>query len=103
MPFGILLRTLRRQNNKNIESMTDKEFEKLLDEVAGEQTDKVQKPDPRFTETLYGETINGGAYSVAYYYDKKCNPCRKAEAASVNIIEYGKNGERVNENYAQLL
>lgn len=83
--------------------MTDREFEKLLKEVAGEQSNEIQKRDPRFTETHYGKTINGGAYSVAYYYDKEGNPCRKAEAASVNIVEYSKNGERINENYAQLL
>lgn len=83
--------------------MTDKEFEKLLDEVAGERSDKAPKRDNRFTEIHYGETINGGAYSVAYYYDKEGNPCRKAEAASVNIVEYSKSGERINENYAHFL
>lgn len=83
--------------------MTDREFEKLVEEVAGEQSNEVQKCDARFTETHYGKTINGGAYSVAYYYDKEGNPCRKAKAASVNIVEYSQNGERINENYAQLL
>lgn len=84
-------------------NMTDKEFEKLLDEVAGKRSDKIQKPDPRYTETHYGRTPNGGDYSIAYYYDKDGNPCRKNEASAVNIIEYSKEGHRINENYAQLL
>ncbi len=87
----------------DLERMTDKEFEKLIEEVAGEQSNKIQKHDPRFTETHYGKTINGGAYSVAYYYDKEGSPCRKAEAVSVNIVEYSNKGERINETYAQLL
>lgn len=84
--------------------MTDKEFEKLLDDVAGERAEGVeQKPDPRYTETVFGKTINGGAYSVAYYYDKQGNPCRKGRAASVNIVEYTNDGERLNETYAHLI
>ena len=32
--------------------MTDRQFEKLLDEVAGERAEDVTlQPDPRFTET----------------------------------------------------
>lgn len=83
--------------------MTDREFEDLLDEVAGERAMEVAvETDPRFTERGDGPTINGGAYSIAYYYDQQGNPCPKEEAARVNIVEYTENGERLNETYALL-
>ena len=87
---------------KSIEEMSDEEFERLLDDVAGPRSDKVQKPDPRFTETEYGPTPSGGAYSVAYYYDKDGNPCKKADAVRLNIIEYSAEGKRINEVYGIL-
>ena len=83
--------------------MTDRQFEKLLDEVAGERAENVTlQPDPRFTETSYGATPNGGSYSVAYYHDKEGNPCPKEKATSVNIVEYTEEGERINETYGIL-
>lgn len=84
--------------------MTDREFERLLDEVAGERADNIpQQHDVRFTERVDGLTINGGAYSIAYYYDQQGNPCRREDAASVNIIEYSEDGMRINETYATLV
>ena len=81
--------------------MTDREFEKLLDEVAGERATEVEmQPDALYTEREDGLTINGGAYSIAYYYDQDGNPCRKEDASKVNIVEYTENGERLNETYA---
>lgn len=89
--------------DRNILNMTDKEFEKLLDEVAGERAENVPlQPDPRYTETVMGKTINGGDYSVAYYYDSNGNPCTKSEATAVNIVEYTKDGGFVNECYGIL-
>lgn len=84
--------------------MTDREFEKQLEEVAGERAASVAiEPDPRYTERADGPTINGGTYSIAYYYDLQGNPCRKEEAARVNIVEYTEKGERLNETYAILV
>lgn len=84
--------------------MTDREFERLLDEVAGERATNIPiEPDARFTERADGPTINGGAYSIAYYYDQQGNPCRREDAASVNIIEFSKEGMRINETYATLI
>ena len=83
--------------------MTDEEFERLLDEAAGERAEQVEmEPDPRFTETHYGMTPSGGAYSVAYYYDEKGMPCRREDAEMVNIVEYSADGCRINETYALL-
>ncbi len=83
--------------------MTDKEFERLLDDIAGERANtSTQHPDPRFTERQDGATPNGGDYSVAYYYDKDGNPCTKENAVAVNIIEFLNNGQRVNETYGLL-
>ncbi len=80
--------------------MTDREFERLLEEAAGERAENIETaPDPRFTETRYGPTPSGGAYSTAYYYDADGQPCEKAKAKSVNIIEYSEDGGRVNESY----
>ena len=63
---------------EQMKEMTDKEFEKLLDEVAGERAENVtMHADPRYTETVMEKTINGGDYSVAYYYDSNGNPCKK--------------------------
>ena len=47
-------------------------------------------------ERVDGPTPNGGDYSVAYYYDEKDRPCKKAVAYLVNIVEYKNNGEYVN-------
>ena len=83
--------------------MTAKEAERLLDEIAGERAKITeQKPDPRFTETCYGKTPTGGDYSVAYYYDDSGNPCLTQDATAVNITEFTKDGDRINETYAKL-
>lgn len=88
---------------KSVEEMTDEEFERLLDEDAGERAEEVEmERDPRFTETHYGLTPSGGAYSVAYYYGEDGMPCRREEAVRVNIVEYSKEGYRINETYALL-
>ena len=88
------------KKNRNIETMTDEEFEKLLDEVAGERAE-IQEPiiDPRFTERSDNPTPSGGDYSIAYYYDEDGFPCEKSKADFMNIVEYKKGGIRVNEHY----
>ncbi len=80
--------------------MTDRELDKLLDEVAGERAENVTlEVDPRFTEKQTGSTPNGGDYCIAYYYDADHNPCIKEEASYVNIVEYTNDGKRVDECY----
>lgn len=46
-----------------------------------------------------GPTPNGGAYSIAYFYDKNRTPCEKEKAKYINIVEYSKDGRRLNEVY----
>lgn len=88
---------------KTIRNMTDRELDKLLDEVAGERADDVtMQADPRFTEKQMGSTPNGGDYSIAYYYDADHNPCPKEKARFVNIVEYTNDGARVGECYGML-
>ena len=82
--------------------MTNKEFEAILEEVAGERSEKEQVFDARFCEREEGKTPNGGDYSVAYYYDEDGNPCKKNKAASIHIVEYSKDGCRINETYGYL-
>ena len=90
-----------KKKYRDVMSMSDKEWEKLLDEVAGERAEKIeQKPDPRYTERHDGETPLGGDYSIAYYYDENREPCVKAEAKYVNIVIYNNDGSRVNEVYS---
>ena len=90
------------QKLKNLTDMTDQEFNRRLDEFLGEPVKTEQVADPRFTEKRIHKTPNGGDYSIAYYYNAEHRPCVKAEAAFVNIVEYTKNGERINENYGVL-
>lgn len=83
--------------------MTEAEYDKILDSVAGERVETpAVKPDPRTTETRHGKTPSGGDYSVAYFFDKDGNPCPKAKAKSVNIVEYSQDGRRQNEAYCVL-
>ncbi len=92
-----------KKKSKDIMSMSDKEWERLLDEVAGERAETVeQTPDPRYTERHEGTTPLGGDYSVAYYYDEQHAPCEKSRAKFVNIVIYTNDGERVYEVYSVL-
>ncbi|MBQ9667566.1 MAG: hypothetical protein IJV45_02310 [Prevotella sp.] len=92
----------RKRKYRDVESMTDEEFEKLLDEVAGERVEKPEPVrDPRFTERNDNPTPSGGDYSIAYYYNDD-GPCEKSKANRVNIVEYKKGSIRINETYALL-
>ena len=92
----------RKRKYRDVESMTDEEFEKLLNEVAGERVEKLEPVrDPRFTERSENPTPSGGNYSIAYYYNDD-GPCEKNKANRVNIVEYKKGGIRINETYALL-
>lgn len=90
--------------NREVEKMTDAEFEALTREIAGEQV-KVQEVgfDPRFMEMRDNPTPSGGDYSIAYYYNEEGSLCEKQKATRVNIVEYKKGGERINEHYALLV
>ncbi|MBR3546760.1 MAG: hypothetical protein IKN86_04275 [Bacteroidaceae bacterium] len=88
------------KKSRDIMSMSDKEFEKLIDEVAGPKAENVEmKPDPRFTERHNGATPYGGDYSIAYFYDDNHNPCVKEKAKYVNIVIFNNDGSRINEVY----
>lgn len=87
---------------RDIDAMSDEEWDRLCDEVAGPRADPTEeRRDPRFTEMADGPTPSGGAYSVAYYYNDN-GPCVKAEATRVNILEFSSDGRRINETYALL-
>ena len=47
-------------------------------------------------------TPNGGDLSIAYFYDKENNPCKREEAAYMNIVEYKNDGTRINESYGAM-
>ena len=87
---------------RDVEAMTDEEFEALTRKIAGEQV-KVPEIafDPRYMEMRDNTTPSGGDYSIAYYYDDD-GPCEKSKANRVNIVEYKKGGIRINEHYGLL-
>ena len=58
--------------------------------------------DDEFCESHVHPTPNGGDYSTAYFYDKEGHPCRKEDAAYMNIVEFKRGGERVNEFYGDM-
>jgi hypothetical protein len=92
----------KKKKYKDVESMTDEEFEALTKEIAGPQVDIPEsEPYPRFTERSDNPTPSGGDYSIAYYYDDD-GPCEKSKANRVNIVEYKKGGIRINEHYGLL-
>jgi len=92
----------KKKKYKDVESMTDEEFEALTKEIAGPQVDIPEsEPNPPFTERSDNPTPSGGDYSIAYYYDDD-GPCEKSKANRVNIVEYKKGGIRINEHYGLL-
>jgi hypothetical protein len=82
--------------------MTDDMLQRRLDAFVGKPSTKKQEADPRFSEKHVHKTPSGGDYSIAYYYDADRNPCEKARAKFVNIVEYTNEGNRINETYGQL-
>ena len=85
---------------RNVESMTDEEFEDLTREIAGPCVEFHEPQcDPRYTERHDNPTPSGGDYSVAFYYDENHNPCTREEVWYINIVEYTAEGARINEHY----
>lgn len=88
------------------------EFSKLLEDLSLEKIRAEAKanfkPDPfppvddEFCESHINPTPNGGDYSTAYFYDAEGRPCKKADAAYMNIVEYKRGGIRVNESYGEM-
>lgn len=90
----------KKRRYRDVESMTDEEFEALTREIAGERVELPEMAfDSRYMEWSDNPTPSGGDYSIAYYYDEKGELCEKAKAEMVNIVEYKKGGERINEHY----
>lgn len=80
--------------------MTFEEFEARIDE----QIPNMGVPeDTEFSETHIHKTPNGGDFSTAFFYDKDGNPCKKEQAAFMNIVEYTKDRTRINESYGSII
>lgn len=62
----------------------------MLDTQADLTQERINKPTP-----------NGGAYSIAYFLDKKRNPVHKELAEYVEILEFDETGKciRVTSGY----
>lgn len=50
-------------------------------------------------ERIDGPTPDGGDYSIAYFRDAEGNPCPRAEAAEVEVVEFSADGEQINRTY----
>lgn len=57
--------------------------------------------DNEFCESCIAPTPSGGDYSTAYFYDAEGNPCKRADAVFMNVVEYTKDGRRINETYGK--
>lgn len=57
--------------------------------------------DTPYTQTEIGPTPSGGAFSRAYFYNKDMKPCVREDARFINIVEYDKNCNRINETYGK--
>ena len=89
--------------------MTEQEFTEGLRrfEMSGnlEQQPRKKAGVPESTDTSEvhrGKTPNGGDYSVAYFFDKDEQPCKREAAKRINIVEYTLDGIRVNECYVSV-
>jgi hypothetical protein len=56
----------------------------------------------QFFERHDKPTPNGGAYSIAFFYNKNKHPCSKERAVFINIVEYASDGSRINEVYGYI-
>lgn len=54
-------------------------------------------------ERKEGAISPGAVYSIAYFYDEDGYPCNKEDAVRINIVEYDKNDERINETYGLVM
>jgi hypothetical protein len=50
-----------------------------------------------------GATPNGGAYSVAYYYDHEKNPVPRARARHAEIVEFSSWNRVIHRTYIDLV
>lgn len=55
--------------------------------------------DPASTEHRPGPTPNGGVRSVAYFQDAAGNPCPKADAVAMEIVEFDADGQAIHRTY----
>lgn len=84
------------------------EYEKYLDSLSDEEffrpgkSEKFDMEDTPYTKTVIEHTPSGGAFSRAYYYDNDMKPCIPEKAAFVNIVEYDKDCNRINEVYGRI-
>jgi uncharacterized protein (DUF2141 family) len=48
-----------------------------------------------------GPTPHGGAYAIAFFRDKDGNPCPKADAAGMEVVEFDADDNQVFRTYMQ--
>lgn len=84
-------------DNKQMRTLED-----LSQPISAEELPPFPPEESEFCEVHWHDTPSGGDLSVAYFFDKEGNKCSRANAYTMNIIEYTKDGVRVNEHYGIL-
>lgn len=77
-------------------------YEELTRPAPAEELPPFPPEESELCEIHWGATPSGGDLSIAYFFDKDGNRCSRAEASHMNIIEYTKDGIRLNEHYGML-
>lgn len=77
-------------------------WEELSRPIPVEELPPFPPEEGEFCEIHWHNTPSGGDLSVAYFFDKEGNKCNRANACTMNIIEYTKDGVRLNEHYGVL-
>jgi hypothetical protein len=60
-----------------------------------------EREPPITSERRDGPTPNGGAYSIAYFLNRRGGPATKDRAAAVEIVEFSAAGEEIFRTYLE--
>lgn len=85
--------------NKPIGELTEEEFLELINRDVSNDGNNKESFNPvsdEWKEVHWGATPLGGDLSIAYFYDKNGERCKKSEKAYMDIVIYTKEGVVVN-------
>ena len=74
-------------------------YEELTRPVPREDLPPFPPEENEFCEIHWGATPSGGDLFIAYFFDADGNRCTRQNSVRANIVEYKKDGTRVNEFY----
>ena len=77
-------------------------LEEMLKPAPKEDLPPFPPEESEYIQIDRNQTPSGGDLSIAYFYDKEHNPCKKENAAYINVVEYKNDGTRINEFYGAI-